>query len=55
MDRKTQIILILDGPENFTDVDGQEQSADWIPVTFPQRFKVIIVAKQASKALQLFI
>jgi len=37
--------LILDGPENFTDETGQEQSADWIPVTFPERFKVIIAVK----------
>ena len=42
MDRKTKIILILDGPEKFTDEYGNEESGDWIPLTFPDVFKVII-------------
>jgi len=55
MDKNSQIILILDGPENFTDEYGNEQSADWIPLTFPEKFKVIILAKQKCKAMQHFI
>ena len=45
MDKSSKIILILDGPENFTDENGIEQSADWIPMTFPDRMKVIILAR----------
>jgi hypothetical protein len=42
MDKETKIILILDGPEKFTDEFGNEESGDWIPLTFPEKFKVII-------------
>ena len=55
MDKTSKIILVLDGPENFTDENGIEQSADWIPVTFPERFKVIILARQKSKSMRHFI
>ena len=49
------IILILDGPENFLDEQGNEQSVDWIPNTFPPKFKVIILSKLKSKAMKMFI
>ena len=55
MDKTSKIILVLDGPENFTDENNIEQSADWIPVTFPERFKVIILARQKSKSMRHFI
>lgn len=45
MEKSSKIILILDGPENFTDENGIEQSADWIPLSFPEKFKVIILAR----------
>lgn len=47
----SKIILILDGPEKFTDELGNEQSADWIPVSFPELFRVIIVSQKKSKAM----
>ena len=49
MDKNSKIVMILDGPENFTDEYGNEQSADLIPLTFlvpvglPDKFKVLIV------------
>ena len=55
MDRKSQIILILDGPEKFTDELGNEESGDWIPLTFPEVFKVIICVQRKSKCMNHFI
>ena len=55
MEKNTKIILILDGPENFSDDQGNEQSVDWIPSSFPPKFKVIILAKMKSKAMKIFI
>lgn len=55
MEKNTKIILILDGPENFSDDQGNEQSVDWIPSDFPPKFKVIILAKMKSKAMKIFI
>ena len=55
MDKKSQIVLVLDGPEKFTDEFGNEQSGDWIPKSFPDRFKVIIVVYRKSKCMQHFI
>jgi len=54
-DRKTKIILILDGPEKFTDEYGNEESGDWIPLTFPEVFKVIICVQRKSKCMNYFI
>ena len=55
MDRKTKIIMILDGPEKFTDEYGNEESGDWIPNTFPEVFKVIICVQRQSKCMSHFI
>ena len=55
MERNTQIIMILDGAEKFMDEFGQEESADWIPIAFPEKFKVIISVQRKSKAMKHFI
>jgi hypothetical protein len=55
MGAKSQIILVLDGAGKFTDEHGNAQSADWIPTTFPDRFKVVIIADRGSKVMQHFI
>ncbi|CDW91345.1 histidine acid phosphatase family protein [Stylonychia lemnae] len=55
LDPDSKIILILDGLENFHDVDTQgEESADWIPWTFPNHIKVILMTRKNSKAMNHF-
>ena len=50
-----QILLILDGLENFHDVDNDgQESADWIPWSFPDHIKVIIMTRKTSKAMNHF-
>jgi hypothetical protein len=57
--REGRIIMILDGLENFRDRENDqgidsEQSADWVPWSFPDRFRVIILTRKRSKAMNHF-
>jgi len=58
-DSNGRIIMILDGLENFRDNENDqgidsEQSADWVPWSFPDRFRVIILTRKRSKAMNHF-
>ena len=36
LDPESKIVIVLDGLDNFIDIDdGSEESADWIPWSFP--------------------
>jgi hypothetical protein len=54
MEKSSKIIMVLDGPEKFTDEFGVEQSADWIPVSFPSKFRFIIITNKKSKSMTHF-
>ena len=54
-ERQTKLILILDGIDNFIDKEtGAEESADWVPWTFPDDVKAIITCNRKSKAMGHF-
>lgn len=51
----SKIVIILDGIDNFFDQeDGTEESADWLPFTFPNHVQVIILTRKGSKAMNHF-
>lgn len=57
--KEGRIIMILDGLENFRDRENDqgiesEQSADWVPWSFPDRFRVIVLTRKRSKAMNHF-
>lgn len=56
LDNDARIIIILDGPENFSDSEtGKEESVDWVPWTFPDEVRFIICTRKNSKAMNHFI
>lgn len=47
--------MILDGIDHFFDQEtGEEESADWLPWTFPNHIQVIILCRKRAKALNHF-
>jgi len=55
LENDSKIIVILDGIDHFSDPEtGEEESADWLPWTFPNHIQVIILCRKRAKALNHF-
>jgi len=55
MDPDSKIIIILDGLDNFIDPEsGFEESADWLPWTFPNSVRFIITCRKSAKGMNHF-